>query len=200
MITLELITQQNAMIFKDVRLRALQDTPSAFGSTYAKESQLTDADWVKRAAQWTSERSAGYLAMSEKSWPSNYYRGQAVLLLIFHAVELFLKGFILKLAPATMVEGHSLAALTKKLKTLAPDIEFEPPFEVEALPPYPGLVRGAEEKEKRFHEVLRYPIGKKGKPWPGVRGFSASSCRRMLVQVRADCERVYVRVFEKQDG
>jgi ribosomal protein S18 acetylase RimI-like enzyme len=62
MITLELITQQNAMIFKDVRLRALQDTPSAFGSTYAKESQLTDADWVKRAAQWTSERSAGYLA------------------------------------------------------------------------------------------------------------------------------------------
>ena len=63
MITLELITQQNALIFKDVRLRALQDTPSAFGSTYAKESHLTDADWVKRAAQWTSERSAGYLAI-----------------------------------------------------------------------------------------------------------------------------------------
>lgn len=138
--------------------------------------------------------------MSEKSWPSNYYRGQAVLLLVFHAVELFLKGFILKLAPATKVEGHSLAALTKKLKTLAPDIEFQPPFKVEALPPYPGLVREADEKEKRFHEVLRYPIDKKGKPWPGVRGFSASSCRRMLVQVRADSERVYVRVFEKQDG
>lgn len=77
--------------------------------------------------------------MSEKSWPSNYYRGQAVLLLVFHAVELFLKGFILKLAPATKVEGHSLAAFTKKLKTLAPDIEFQPPFKVEALPPYPGL-------------------------------------------------------------
>lgn len=71
--------------------------------------------------------------MSERAWPSNYYRGQAVLLLIFHAVELFLKGFILKLAPATRVDGHSLAALTKKLKGLASDIEFDPPFKVEAL-------------------------------------------------------------------
>ena len=54
---------QNAMIFKDVRLRALRDTPNAFGSTYAKESQLSDADWIKRAAQWNSERSAAFVAM-----------------------------------------------------------------------------------------------------------------------------------------
>src|ERR1041385_8658747 len=63
MITLEPITSQNAMLFKEVRLRALQDTPSAFGSTYAKEVQLTDDQWVERAAQRTNERSAGCLAM-----------------------------------------------------------------------------------------------------------------------------------------
>jgi ribosomal protein S18 acetylase RimI-like enzyme len=63
MITLELITPQDAMLFKDVRLRALQDTPTAFSSTYAKESQLTDADWITRAAQWTNEKSSTYLAM-----------------------------------------------------------------------------------------------------------------------------------------
>ena len=63
MIALEPITPQNAMVFKAVRLRALQDMPSAFGSTYAKESQLTDADWIKRALQWNSERSAALLAM-----------------------------------------------------------------------------------------------------------------------------------------
>ena len=63
MISLELITPQNAMIFKDVRRRALLDAPSAFSSTYAKESQLTDADWVKRAVQWSSEKSVGYLAL-----------------------------------------------------------------------------------------------------------------------------------------
>jgi ribosomal protein S18 acetylase RimI-like enzyme len=65
MIALEPITPQNASIFKAARLRALQDTPSAFGSTYAKESQLTDADWVTRARNWNGERSILYLAMEQ---------------------------------------------------------------------------------------------------------------------------------------
>jgi ribosomal protein S18 acetylase RimI-like enzyme len=51
------------MVFKAVRLRALLDTPSAFSSTYAAESQLTDADWINRVAQWSSDRSTTYLAM-----------------------------------------------------------------------------------------------------------------------------------------
>jgi ribosomal protein S18 acetylase RimI-like enzyme len=65
MITIEPITPQNAFIFKAVRLRALQDTPSAFGSTYARESQLTEADWVARATNWNGEKSIMYLAMDE---------------------------------------------------------------------------------------------------------------------------------------
>ncbi len=32
--------------------------------------------------------------MCEGTWPSNFYRGQAVLWLALHAVELFLKGLI----------------------------------------------------------------------------------------------------------
>ena len=63
MITLQRITPQNAMTFKAVRLRALQDTPSAFGSTYAKESQLADSEWVKRAGNMNGERSVGFLAI-----------------------------------------------------------------------------------------------------------------------------------------
>ena len=54
------------MIFKDVRLRALQDAPTAFSSTYAEESKLADADWMKRAAQWSSEKSVSYLAMDAR--------------------------------------------------------------------------------------------------------------------------------------
>ena len=65
MVTLELITHRNAMSFKEVRLRALQDTPTAFGSTCAKESKFTDAEWVRRATQWNGERSCAYLAMDE---------------------------------------------------------------------------------------------------------------------------------------
>jgi ribosomal protein S18 acetylase RimI-like enzyme len=63
MITLEPITALNVAAFKEVRLRALQDTPSAFGSTYAREIQLTDADWAQRAARWNGERGIGFLAM-----------------------------------------------------------------------------------------------------------------------------------------
>jgi ribosomal protein S18 acetylase RimI-like enzyme len=65
MIALEPITAKSALAFKSVRLRALRDSPTAFGSTYAKESQLTDADWVTRASQWSGERSILYLATDE---------------------------------------------------------------------------------------------------------------------------------------
>jgi ribosomal protein S18 acetylase RimI-like enzyme len=66
MIVLKPITPDRALVFKAVRLRALQDTPSAFGSTYSKESQLTDDEWIERSANWSSDRSTGYLAFDEE--------------------------------------------------------------------------------------------------------------------------------------
>jgi ribosomal protein S18 acetylase RimI-like enzyme len=62
MVTLHQITQPLASHYKAVRLRALQDTPSAFGSTYASESQFTDTDWQQRTANLCTPRSIGYLA------------------------------------------------------------------------------------------------------------------------------------------
>jgi ribosomal protein S18 acetylase RimI-like enzyme len=56
------ITPALASTYKQVRLRALSDTPSAFGSTYARESNFTDADWLQRAANLCTPRSIGYLA------------------------------------------------------------------------------------------------------------------------------------------
>ena len=41
---IERITAANVLLFKEVRLRALQDAPHAFGSTYAKEAQFTEVD------------------------------------------------------------------------------------------------------------------------------------------------------------
>ena len=63
MIFLERITPQNVLMFKAVRLRALQDAPSAFGSTYARESQCSDAEWLERAEKWSGERGIGYFAV-----------------------------------------------------------------------------------------------------------------------------------------
>ena len=63
MIAIAPITRQNALLVKDVRLRALQDSPDAFSSTYARESRLTDGDWIARAERLSGERAVGFLAM-----------------------------------------------------------------------------------------------------------------------------------------
>ena len=65
MITVEPITSLNTFLFKAVRLRALQNDPHAFGSTYAKEVQLSDSDWIERVERWNGESGAGFLAMDE---------------------------------------------------------------------------------------------------------------------------------------
>lgn len=62
MIELEAISEVQAMAFKATRLAALQDTPTAFGSTYANESARTDAEWVERARRANGARSVAFLA------------------------------------------------------------------------------------------------------------------------------------------
>jgi ribosomal protein S18 acetylase RimI-like enzyme len=62
-ISIEPITPRNVSVFKEVRLRALQDAPYAFGSTYARESEFDDAEWLKRVERWNGERGAGFLAI-----------------------------------------------------------------------------------------------------------------------------------------
>lgn len=54
-----------ALMFKDVRLRALKDTPLAFSSTYAKESQFPDEEWVRRSHRWNGEEAILYLAYDD---------------------------------------------------------------------------------------------------------------------------------------
>ncbi len=67
MIAIEPITMQNAGVFKETRLRALQDSPGAFGSTYAREAQFSDADWAQRIERWNGDRGIGFLAMDGDS-------------------------------------------------------------------------------------------------------------------------------------
>lgn len=63
LISIEPITPLNVSVFKAVRLAALQDAPGAFGSTYEKESQFLDAEWLARAERMNGERGVGFLAM-----------------------------------------------------------------------------------------------------------------------------------------
>jgi ribosomal protein S18 acetylase RimI-like enzyme len=59
------ITSQLTAEYKAVRLRALKDTPLAFGSTYEREARLTDEEWAARAARCHGEQDVGYLARCE---------------------------------------------------------------------------------------------------------------------------------------
>jgi ribosomal protein S18 acetylase RimI-like enzyme len=63
--TLEQLSLRLTKEFKAVRLRALEDTPSAFGSTYGKESQLSDEDWLNRVNNWNSKGAVCYLGMDQ---------------------------------------------------------------------------------------------------------------------------------------
>jgi ribosomal protein S18 acetylase RimI-like enzyme len=68
MVTLHRITPPLGFDYRAVRLRALRDTPSAFGSTYARESQFSDADWQQRTANLCTPRSVGYLAKEQDGY------------------------------------------------------------------------------------------------------------------------------------
>lgn len=67
-ILLEQITAQNAVEFKTVRLAALLDTPSAFASTYERETLLTDEEWLERACKWSGPESNAYLARDGRAY------------------------------------------------------------------------------------------------------------------------------------
>jgi ribosomal protein S18 acetylase RimI-like enzyme len=43
----------------------LQDSPGAFGSSYARESQLTDGEWRARIARWSGDIGIGFLAIDK---------------------------------------------------------------------------------------------------------------------------------------
>jgi ribosomal protein S18 acetylase RimI-like enzyme len=67
LIVIEPITLQNIPLFRDVRLRALQEAPYAFGSTYASESAFTDAQWIARLDRWNGQRGVGFIAVDGES-------------------------------------------------------------------------------------------------------------------------------------
>lgn len=62
------ITPETAFVFKQARLRALQDSPTAFSSTYARESQFPDEEWRRRAERCSGDgKDAMFMAFEGES-------------------------------------------------------------------------------------------------------------------------------------
>jgi len=62
-ITIERITRENVQLFISVRLKALRESPSAFGSTYNREAAFPEEEWLARLERWDGEKGVGFLAM-----------------------------------------------------------------------------------------------------------------------------------------
>lgn len=63
MLSIVKITSLNIEMFKAVRLRALQDTPLAFGSTYEQEAAFSEEEWQARVRRWDGNTGVGFLAI-----------------------------------------------------------------------------------------------------------------------------------------
>jgi GNAT superfamily N-acetyltransferase len=58
-VTVRVATEADWRTWRDLRLRALSDSPDAFGSTYERELALTEDDWRRRAAGAANAVSVG---------------------------------------------------------------------------------------------------------------------------------------------
>jgi hypothetical protein len=126
--------------------------------------------------------------------PNNgtFERGAVVLFLSAHAVELFLKGAILRKAPNERF-AHDLEHIYNRYAALFPGKRFtltDMPFATE----FPGMSKAEIAEAKREQpdpsEIFRYTVDKTGKPWEAALGFEASSFSRALVNLHADFRRL----------
>ena len=60
-VTVRQTTEDDWQTWRDLRLRALEDTPTAFGSTYDREAAFTDADWQSRVSNPDSAAVIAYV-------------------------------------------------------------------------------------------------------------------------------------------
>lgn len=134
------LTSADGMLLKHFRLTALHDTPTAFGSTYAREAAWTDDEWQQRAANWSNGTTsncfvavdtvgmpagiaAGYIAAEEPGivwlvsmWVSSNHRRQGIGRELVDRVEQWAKSIGASSIQLQVTEGNTTAeALYRQL-------------------------------------------------------------------------------------
>ena len=101
-------------------------------------------------------------------WPD----AAASLMLLAHAVELFLKGAILHRS-GRLGKTHDLRGLKAQYDALFPEEEFrwELPFQTEYLEMSPEEIEKSQKEEPNPSVLYRYPDNFYNQPWRGVFGY-----------------------------
>jgi HEPN domain-containing protein len=137
----------------------------------------------------SAERLCRTLARSHRS--ATYERGTVVLFLAQHAIELFLKGAILRKSPVEK-PTHNLEALYARYRKLYPAKWFD--FSLAFTTNYAGMskseIAASRKTQPPIDQLFRYPREKSGVPWPGLYAFEANSFNIELQQIRAAFERL----------
>lgn len=115
-----------------------------------------------------------------------------------HAVELFLKGAILRKAPNETLSSHNLAPLLVRYKSLYPkkQHQLDIPFQTDYTLLSPCEKEAAQADQSPIDQLYRYPQDRAGNVWPGVYAFEAASCLNDIVALRSDFERLLLE-YEK---
>ena len=131
-------------------------------------------------------------ALADNPQSASFEKGAVVLYLAAHAVELFLKGSILRKAPNESL-GHDLEHIHSRYKALFPAKRFgfsNMLFTTE----YPGMtsreIAAVKRQQPDPSELYRYTMSKTGEPWKAAIGFEASSFSRSLATLHADFRRI----------
>lgn len=137
----------------------------------------------------SAKRLCELLARSYRT--ATYERGAVVLFLAAHAVELYLKGAILRAAPNETF-SHDLEHLHNRYKVLYPAkrFKFVNVFRVE----YPEMSAAERAEAKKasppVDQLHRYPADKKNNPWPGLYAFEANSFLEDLRHLNTEFRRL----------
>ena len=176
--------------------------------TYADIQQLpvpeqlfTYADAYRSAASALCQQMTN--DARSRTWPN----AAVVLILAAHAVELFLKGAVLKRSPDAKVwaRQHNIDDLSADYRAQFPEPSFEwnIPFtsglteeewKAQMKAVHPSLteaeIEGLRAATPPPSILYRYPVEKDGSEWRGVYGFEPHSFLVLLGQVEIDFERI----------
>lgn len=138
----------------------------------------------------SAERLCALLSRSFRK--ASYERGTVVLYLAMHAVELFLKGAVLRKAPNEKF-GHDVQHIYNRYKALYPGKKYH--FDLSFTRNYQGVSRSEALNAKKLFppidQLFRYPQDKSNKPWPGLYAFEANSFVAELRELGENFKRIH---------